>query len=155
MTKSRDIGERQEGMLSSTTNTSIALESSPYSYPSNFERTQRQPTRDRDIDMEDNTVKLSGVTMSTQEPMRQYDASVEVRPPGELQPDPSITQAPAPRSTPPGGLEEEQEETEEERKEREHWEYLGDTDDEDKSEQLVQPQREEKDRGSKGGQKEG
>ena len=43
----------------------------------------------------------------------------------------------APRSTPPGGLEEEREETEEERKEREHRNYLGDTDnDADEDDEL-------------------
>ena len=59
MTNYCDIGERQEGLLSFTTNTSITSESSPYSYPSDFEQMQRQPARDRDVDMEDNTVKLS------------------------------------------------------------------------------------------------
>ena len=65
-------------------------------------------------------MKLSGVTMNSGEQTRLCDKPVVVRPPGDLQPDPIIAQAPAPWSTPPGGLEKEQAENEEERKEREH-----------------------------------
>ena len=98
MIKHCDTGIRQEGLLSSITNTSIASESSPYSYLSDCEQMQQQPTRDKDKDMEDNIAKLSGVTMSTEELMRQYNAPIIVRPPGDIQPDPVNMQAPVPWS---------------------------------------------------------
>lgn len=89
--------QRTDEILSTTD--SIVHSISQSSGTSDNRQPYAQIMDNRDIDMEDTTIRLSRIPVSEQG-LRQYDDPIEYNPPGTLRPKPTLIQAPHPTSSP-------------------------------------------------------